>query len=166
MGLPRYLRFAALLSLFAVLSPPSASADCPTGSGIEFPFLTPNQLACQRVSFNATVDYFYSFISARQDCFSKELFEQVPPNSLDCLFPITNDQPGTTGDDDTDRRLRVAESQMTTAILSACTNVDLAKLLLEELAVLGGLDGPNGAAQDLDAPALKTAVPGQLQTAV
>ena len=129
MGLPRYLRTAAAaLSLFAVLSPPPASADCPQGSGIEFPFLTPDQFTCQRVTFNATVDYFYSFISARQDCFAKEIFEQVPPNSLDCLFPITNDQPGTTGDEDTDRRLRVAESQMTAAILSACTNVELAVL--------------------------------------
>jgi len=129
MGLPRTLRPAvAALSLFAVLSPPSAQADCPAGSGIEFPFLTPDQFACQRVLFNSTVDYFYSFISARQDCFSKLIFEQVPPDSLDCLFPITLDQPGTTGDEDTDRRLRAAESQITSAILPACTNVNLAVL--------------------------------------
>ncbi|HXC52933.1 MAG TPA: hypothetical protein VN634_18750 [Candidatus Limnocylindrales bacterium] len=129
MGLPRYLRSAAAaLSLFAVLPAPPASADCPTGSGIEFPFLTQDQFVCQRVTFNATVDYFYSFISARQDCFSKEIFEQVAPNSLDCLAPITSDVPGTTGDEDTDRRLRVAEAQLTSAILTACTNVDLSVL--------------------------------------
>ena len=129
MGLPRYLRLAAAaLSLFAVLSPQAASADCPQGSGIEFPFLTPDQFTCQRVVFNSTVDYFYSFISAREDCFSKLIFEQVPPDSLKCLFPISNDQPGTTGDEDTDRRLRAAEAQLTSAILPACTNVDLGHL--------------------------------------
>jgi cysteine-rich repeat protein len=130
MDLLRFSRRTAIagLALFAVLSPHIAAADCPTGSGITFPFLTDAQLACQRVTFNATVDYFYSFISARQDCFTKEIVGIYAPNVLDCLAPITDEGPTTTGDEDTDRRLRVAEAQFTSAILTACTNVDLSKL--------------------------------------
>jgi cysteine-rich repeat protein len=124
------LRSAALgLSLFGLLGAPGfATADCPEGSGIEFPFLTDSQFECQRNTFNATVDYFNSFINARQDCFSKELQHVYPPGELNCLQAITNDEPGTTGDDETDRRLRAAEAAITRRILTHCTNVDLSVL--------------------------------------
>ncbi len=127
MGLRRYLRTTAIgLSAIALLSPQVASADCPAGSGVEFPFLTDDQLQCQRVSFTATVDYFFSFIAARQDCFTKEINGVYAPGVLECLHPITVDEPGTTGDEDTDKRLRAAEAALTSEILSHCTNTSLA----------------------------------------
>lgn len=125
----RYLRsFALGLSILALTSPRPASADCPPGSGIEFPRLTQDEFVCQRVTYNATVEYFYNFIGARQDCFSEEIFDRVEPNTLNCLAPITGAGPDTTGDESTDRRLRVSEAALTSAILNACTNVDLQKL--------------------------------------
>jgi len=124
-----YLRSTAIgLSFFALLSPQIASADCPDGSGIEFPFLTKDEFVCQRVTFNATVDYFYSFIAAREDCFSKELNQQVHVGDLECLASVTDDGPSTTGDEDIDRRLRAAEARLTSNVLSHCTNVDLSHL--------------------------------------
>lgn len=119
---------AAGLSLLALTLPQAASADCPDGSGIEFPFLSASEYECQKVTFNATHEYFNSVINARQDCFSKELLGVYKPGVLDCLFPVTNEQPGTTGDEDTDRRLRAAESEITRRILTHCTNVDLGVL--------------------------------------
>ena len=129
MALFQNVRSTAIgLSLFALLSPQMASADCPDGSGILFPFLNDSDLACQRTTFNATVDYWYSIIAARQDCFSKVITGQEQPESLDCLAPITDAGPGTTGDEDTDRRLRAAEASLTSKILNACTNANLANM--------------------------------------
>jgi len=129
MALRRYLRFLALgLSVLALTSPSPASADCPPGSGIEFPRLTDDEFVCQRVSLNATVAYFYDFIGARQDCFSLEIDDKVVPGVLNCLAPITTAGPDTTGSEAADRRLRVAESQLTSAVLNACTNVQLVNL--------------------------------------
>jgi len=125
----RYFRsFAIGLSIFALTAPRPASADCPPGSGIEFPTLTPDEFTCQRVSLNATVEYFYNFIGARQDCFTKEINGEYPPEVLDCLAPVTDAGPATTGDEDTDRRLRVSEAAMTSAILNGCTGVALDRL--------------------------------------
>jgi len=122
----RYVRSIAIgLSFLALTSPKPAWADCPPGSGIEFPDLTPAEFECQRVTLNATVEYFYNFIGARLDCYSKEINELVPPNTLDCLAPVTGAGPATTGDDATDRRLRVSEAAMTAAILNHCTGVAL-----------------------------------------
>lgn len=129
MALFRHIRTTAIgLSLFALLSPQMASADCPDGSGIEFPYLNNDDLECQRATFNATVDYFYSFIAAREDCFQEEITYKVKPGTLDCLAPITTAGPGTTGDEDIDRRLRVAEATMTSTILNRCTNASLANM--------------------------------------
>lgn len=126
MALLRQIRTSALgLSLFALLSPQMASADCPDGSGIEFPYLNADDLECQRATFNATVEYFYSFISAREDCFAEEITGKVAPGSLDCLASITQAGPSTTGDADIDRRLRVAEATITSSILNHCTNASL-----------------------------------------
>ncbi len=123
----RYLRSTAIgFSVVALLAPTLAHAvviSCPGGE--EFPFLTDDEFQCQRVSFNATLDYFNSFISAREDCFQEMLSGQVAPNSLNCLADVTGEGPGTTGDEDIDRRLRAAEAQMTSAILGKCTNVAL-----------------------------------------
>lgn len=125
----RYLRSIAIgFSLVALLTPPLAEADCPPGSGIEFPFLNDAEFQCQRVTFVATLDYFNSYLSARQDCFKLMLSGQEAPNSLDCLAPVTDLEPGTTGDEDIDRRLRAAEAQMTSRILGKCTNVALTTL--------------------------------------
>jgi cysteine-rich repeat protein len=125
MALLRKLRITAIgLSLLAVAAQP-AHADCPDGSGVEFPDLTPQEFTCQRVSLNATVDYFYNFIGARQDCFTKEINGIYDPEELNCLAAITGSGPDTTGDEDTDRRLRVNEAQMTSAILNGCTGVAL-----------------------------------------
>jgi cysteine-rich repeat protein len=129
MALFRNFRSTAIgLSLFALLSPQMAQADCPKGSGIQFPFLNDTDLQCQRTTFNATVDYWYSFIGARQDCFAKEIKGQVEPGLLKCLTPITDEGPSTTGDADTDRRLRAAEASLISKILNACTNASLTKI--------------------------------------
>lgn len=128
MALLRSFRTYALGLSFLALTPAVAAADCPPGSGIEFPLLTDDEYTCQRVSLNATVSYFYNFIGARQDCFTSELNGTFPPNTLDCLAPITDEGSTTTGNTDTDRRLRVAESQLTAAVLNACTNVSLTNL--------------------------------------
>jgi|GEM_PF-1137426 len=129
MGLPRFFRTTAItLSLLALAGPPLASADCPPGSGEQFPYLSDQEFRCLRTSFHATLDYFNTFIDARQDCFYKEISGKVKPGELDCLFPISNDQPGTTGDPDTDRRLRSAEAGMTRRILTHCTGIDLSVL--------------------------------------
>ncbi|MFN2425332.1 MAG: hypothetical protein ABR587_02665 [Candidatus Binatia bacterium] len=125
----RYVRSIALgLSVLALTSARPASADCPPGSGIEFPDLTDAEFACQRATLNATVEYFYNFIGARQDCFSNEIFGRVAPNTLDCLAPITAEGPSTTGDQEADRRLRVSEARITASILNQCTGVALQNL--------------------------------------
>jgi hypothetical protein len=125
MALLRKFRSIAIgLSLFAVAAQP-ASADCPDGSGVLFPDLTEQEFACQRASLNATVDYFYNFIGARLDCYTKEINGLYDPEELNCLAPITAAGPDTTGDEDTDRRLRVNEAQLTSHILNACTGVAL-----------------------------------------
>src|SRR5262245_43935644 len=129
MALRRFFRSVCLgLSLVAVAWPHLASADCPLGSGIEFPFLTDDQLDCQRVGFDATLEYFTTFMAAREDCFYEEISGQVAPQSLSCLAPITTDGPETTGDETIDKRLRAAESTLTRRILTHCTNVDLKTL--------------------------------------
>jgi hypothetical protein len=125
----RYLRFFAIgFSLVAALYPTVAKADCPEGSGIEFPFLTNDEFECQKATVNGTLDYLNSFISARQDCFKEMLNGSVRPGDLDCLAPITDTEPGTTGDPDIDRRLRVAEAQLTSRVLGKCTGVALERL--------------------------------------
>lgn len=139
-SLPNFRTTAIAFSLLAVTSPTIASADCPPGSGNEFPFLSDSEFVCLRTSFQATLDYFGTFVDARQDCFYKELVGKVKPGELDCLFPISSDQPGTTGDDETDRRLRSAEARMTRRILTHCTGVDL-----ETLGYPGFCDDPNEA---------------------
>src|SRR5690349_1637700 len=105
MELRRNFRFMAVgLSFLALVAAPRpAQADCPAGSGILFPFLTDTEFQCQRTTFLATLDYFYSVVAAREDCFTLELNFIYPPNTLQCLFPVTNDKPGTTGDPDIDR---------------------------------------------------------------
>lgn len=113
------------LSLLALLAPSAARADCPLGSGIEFPFLSDSEFQCQRTIFLATDAYFSTFLNARQECFNKELDGEVEPFLLRCLSPITVDQPGTTGDEQTDIRLRAAEAELTRRILTHCTNVSL-----------------------------------------
>lgn len=129
MALLRNFRTTAIgLSLLALVSPQPAMADCPDGSGIEFPFLNNDDLECQRATFNATVDYFYSFINARQDCFQEEISGQVKPGTLNCLASVTDTGPSTTGDEDIDRRLRAAEATMTSSILNHCTNASLANM--------------------------------------
>lgn len=129
MALLRNFRSTAIgLSLVALLSPSMASADCPEGSGIQFPFLNDADLQCQRTSFNATTAYFYGIIAARQDCFSKVITGQVAPDSLDCVAPITEAGPSTTGDADTDRRLRAEEASLTSKVLNACTNASLTNI--------------------------------------
>lgn len=140
MGSLRYFRTTAIgLSLLVTLSAAPASADCPPGSGIEFPFLSDTEYRCLKTSFQATLDYFATFVDARQDCFYKEIVGKEKPGELDCLFPISVDAPGTTGDDDTDRRLRAAEARLTRRILTHCTNVDLSNL-----GYPGFCDDPNG----------------------
>lgn len=125
----RYLRsFAIGLAAIAATVPSPALADCPPGSGIEFPTLTQEEFACQRASLNATVEYFYNFIGARQDCFTHEIKGDYPPGSLDCLAPITGEGPATTGDEDADKRLRKAEASLTASILNQCTGVALDKI--------------------------------------
>lgn len=129
MGLLRFSRNAAIgISLLALTGPKLAIADCPPGSGDEFPYLTDTQYTCLRTSFLATLDYFNTFLAAREDCFYKVISGNALPDTLDCLFPVSNEQPGTTGDPDVDRRLRAAEAGMTRRILTHCTNVDLAVL--------------------------------------
>ncbi|MFN2378546.1 MAG: hypothetical protein ABR538_18600 [Candidatus Binatia bacterium] len=129
MALLRYLRFIAIgLSFFALAAPSKALADCPDGSGILFPFLTDQEKECQRITFVATHEYFATYVNARNDCFTKELTGVFLPERLDCLAPITDEGPSTTGDPDTDRRLRAAEAQLTRRILVHCTNVNLQNL--------------------------------------
>lgn len=129
MALLRNLRSTAVgFSLLAILSPQAAIADCPLGSGIEFPFLTNSEFECQRHTFLATLSYFETFLNARQDCFDQEIKETVKPGTLSCLEPITQLQPGTTGDESVDRRLRAAEAELTRRILTHCTNVDLSTI--------------------------------------
>ncbi len=141
MGLPRFFRTSAIgLSLLALTASTPASADCPPGSGEQFPFLSDQEFVCLRTTFQATMDYFNTFVDARQDCFYKEIKGKVKSGQLDCLFPVSNDQPGTTGDKDTDRRLRAAEARMTKRILTHCTNVNLANL-----GYPGFCPDPNGA---------------------
>lgn len=129
MGSLRFFRTTTIgLSLLLLTGPTLASADCPPGSGIEFPYLSNQEFICLRTSFHATLDYFNTVIDARQDCFAKEISGKEKPGKLQCLFPITVDQPGTTQDKDTDRRLRAAEARMTARILTHCTNIDLSVL--------------------------------------
>jgi len=128
MMLRRFLRNAALgLTLMTLMAPTSASAQCP-GEGEDFPFLSNSEFICLRTSFLATLEYFNTFIDARQDCFFKEIAGVEAPGELNCLAQITNDEPGTTNDKDTDRRLRAAEARMTRRILTHCSGIDLTNL--------------------------------------
>jgi cysteine-rich repeat protein len=125
----RVLRHALSGALIASCLLVSASR----AGAVDIPFLSADELKCQRAANVATTDYIDSVLTIRDDCFQDVLNGSLPL-SVDCLADIDSG----TGDTDLDDRLLNVRNKLLEAVTTRCLNVDLANL------------GYPGSCEDLD----------------
>ncbi len=118
---------------------PGEPVGCPPGSGDGFPFLTKQELRCNKTIVNAAFEYLDTTQLARHDCLQEEAAGNYLRRDVDCLANVDFG----TGLVDLDNRLRRSEAVLTRRILTKCTNI-----ALENMGFPGFCPDPNGAPFD------------------